>query len=135
MAESSGGSLGQDVDYTVWVDSGPSFESAPGVESIPAPVVGEALNELSGVNLATNGKGFGARFRVFPLPISEELGRLELMASTYDGKWLDGLWYNSWDVGYAYRVGPFRTRGEWAQTYRQMPSLPASGYVSRLLRA
>jgi len=117
------GSLGQDVDYTLWIDSGPSFESSPGVASIPAPVIGEALNPLTGTNIATNGKGFGARFRFFPIPISKDLGRLELMASTYNGKWLDGLWYNAWDVGYAYRVGPFRTRGEWAQTYRQMPSL------------
>src|SRR5208283_1686381 len=117
------GSLGQDVDYTVWADSGPSFESSPGVDAIPAPVIGERLNPLTGTNIATNGKGFGARFRLFPVPISEDLGRLELMATTYNGKWLDSLWYNSWGVGYAYRLGPFRTRGEWAQTYRQMQSL------------
>ncbi|MGB3549554.1 MAG: hypothetical protein WA993_02610 [Candidatus Binatus sp.] len=117
------GGLGQDVDYTVWADSGPSFESSPGVNVIPAPVIGERLNPLTGTNIATNGKGFGARFRFFPIPISEDLGRLELMATTYNGKWLDSLWYNSWGVGYAYRLGPFRTRGEWAQTYRQMPSL------------
>ncbi len=117
------GSLGQDVDYTLWIDSGPSFESSPGVSSIPAPVIGEALNPLTGTNIATNGKGFGGRFRLFPVPISEDLGRLELMATTYNGKWLDGLWYNSWGVGYAYRGGPFRTRGEWGQTYRQMQTL------------
>ncbi len=117
------GRLGQDVDYTVWADSGPTFESAPGVASIPAPVIGEAVNPLTGTNIATNGKGFGGRFRVFPLPIDEDLGRLELEASTYNGKWLDGNWFNSWGLGYAYRVGPFRTRGEWAESYRQMPSL------------
>jgi hypothetical protein len=117
------GQLGQDFDYTVWGDSGPSFESAPGVSSIPAPVVGEALNPITGTNLATNGKGVGGRFRFYPLPIEKELGRLELMATSYNGKWLDGLWYNSWGVGYAYRVGPFRTRGEWTQSYRQMPTL------------
>ncbi len=117
------GTLGQDVDYTVWADSGPSFESSPGVDAIPAPVIGERLNPLTGTNIATNGKGFGARFRLFPVPISEDLGRLELMATTYNGKWLDSLWYNSWGVGYAYRLGPFRTRGEWGQTYRQMQSL------------
>jgi hypothetical protein len=93
------------------------------VNVIPAPVIGERLNPLTGTNIATNGKGFGARFRFFPIPISEDLGRLELMATTYNGKWLDSLWYNSWGVGYAYRLGPFRSRGEWAQTYRQMPSL------------
>src|SRR5208337_5180472 len=120
------GSLGQDIDYTVWADSGPSFESSPGVNLIPNPVIGEKLNPLTGTNIATNGKGFGGRFRLFPLPISEDWGRLELMASTYNGKWLDSLWYNSWDVGYAYRVGPFRTRGEYGQTYRQMPTLTAA---------
>jgi TolA-binding protein len=117
------GRLGQDFDYTVWIDSGPSFESAPGVSSIPAPVVGEALNPLTGTNLATNGKAVGGRFRFYPLPIDRELGRLELEASSYDGKWLDGLWYESWGVGYAYRLGAFRTRGEWAQSYRRMPTL------------
>ena len=30
-------------------------------------------------------------------------------------------------LGYAYRVGPFRTRGEWAQTYRSMPSPAGTG--------
>lgn len=123
------GRLGQDADYTVWVDSGPSFESSPGVNVLPEPIIGERLNPLTGTNIATNGKGFGGRFRFYPIPIDADLGRLELMATTYDGKWLDGLWYNSWGVGYAYRVGPFRTRGEWAQTYRQMPTLsPATAY-------
>ena len=39
------GAPGQDVDYTVWADSGPTFESAPGIGTIPAPVVGEVVNE------------------------------------------------------------------------------------------
>ena len=117
------GRLGQDVDYTVWADSGPSFESQASPPAIPEPIIGERLNPLTGTNINTNGKGYGGRFRLFPIPVDSGLGRLELMATTYNGKWLDGLWYNSWGVGYAYRVGPFRTRGEWAQTYRQMPSL------------
>ena len=58
------GQLGQDVDYTVWADSGPSFESSPGVDVIPAPVIGEALNPLTGTNIATNGKGFGGTLQV-----------------------------------------------------------------------
>ena len=62
------------------------------------------------------------------------MGGSNCMATTYNGKWLDWLWYNSWGVGYAYRVGPFRTRGEWGQTYRQMPSLHGYGCVSWLLR-
>jgi hypothetical protein len=116
------GGLGQDVDYTVWADSGPSFESQTSPPTIPEPIIGERLNPLTGTNINTNGKGFGGRFRLFPIPIEADLGRLELMATTYNGKWLNGLWYNSWGLGYAYRVGPFRTRGEWAQTYRSMPS-------------
>lgn len=116
------GQPGQDFDSTIWVDSGPSFESSPGVNVLPVPVIGERLNPLTGTNIATNGKGFGGRFRVYPIPVDMDLGRLELMATTYNGKWLDGYWFNSWGVGYAYRVGPFRSRGEWAQTYRQMPS-------------
>jgi len=116
------GGLGQDVDYTLWLDSGSTFESAPGVGTIPVPVIGEIINPLTGTNLATNGKGVGARFRWFPIPLEADLGRLELEASTYNGKWLDSLWYYSWGVGYAYRLGPFRTRGEWASTYRSMPS-------------
>jgi hypothetical protein len=117
------GGLGQDADATIWVDSGPSFESSSGVNTIPEPIIGETLNPLTGTNIDTNGKGFGGRFRFYPIPIEADLGRLELMATTYNGKWQNGLWYNSWGVGYAYRFGPFRTRGEWAQTYRQMPSL------------
>ncbi|MGO9603344.1 MAG: hypothetical protein ACLQAT_08085 [Candidatus Binataceae bacterium] len=117
------GELGQDFDYTVWLDSGPGFQSSPGVNTLPAPVIGEALNPLTGTNIATNGRGYGGRFRVYPIPVEAELGRLELEASTYNGKWLDSFWFNSWGLGYAYRVGPFRTRGEYAQTYRQMPSL------------
>ena len=117
------GQPGQDADYTVWIDSGPNFESAPGVNAIPAPVVGEVFNTLTGINLATNGKGFGGRFRIYPLPVDADLGRLELMATTYDGHWLDSNWYYSWGAGYVYRVGPFRSRGEWVQSYRSMPSL------------
>jgi len=81
------------------------------------------MNPLTGVNLATKGIAYGARFRFYPLPVDWDWGRAELAASTYDGKWLDGNWYESWGLGYAYRVGPFRTRGEWAQSYRQMPTL------------
>ena len=120
------GLAGQDIDYTLWTDSGPSFESVPGVAKIPEPIIGEAFNPLTGTNIATNGKGFGGRFRLFPLPIDQDLGRLEFEVSSYNGKWIDGLWYTSWDLGYAYRVGPFRSRGEWGQSYRQMPTLSAA---------
>jgi hypothetical protein len=120
------GQPGQDFDYLVLVDSGPTFESAPGIGTIPTPVIGEVLNPLTGINVATNGKGIGTRFRFYPLPVDLGWGRAELEASSYTAKWLDGNYYYAWGVGYAYRVGPFRTRGEWEQTYREMPSLPAA---------
>jgi len=36
------GRPGQDVDYTLWSDSGPTFESAPGFGTIPKPVTGRS---------------------------------------------------------------------------------------------
>ena len=41
------GRPGQDADYTVWIDSGPNFESAPGASAIPALVIGEAFNPFT----------------------------------------------------------------------------------------
>jgi len=87
------GSLGQDFDYTTWVGNGPSFDS-----SLPRPVVGQAFNDVTNISTNTNGKSFGTRLRVYPFPLESELGRLELGASTYDGKWQNGLWFNSWGV-------------------------------------
>ena len=129
------GKMGQDVDYTVWIDSGPSFESSPGVNAIPNPVIGEALNPLTGTNIATNGKGFGARFRLFPIPISEDWGRLEL-----DGVNLQ------WQVARRALVqflgrGLRLSRRTVPHPRRVGADLPSnahsygSGYVSRLLRA
>jgi hypothetical protein len=123
------GRAGQDVDYTLWSDSGPTFESARGFGAIPKPVIGELVNPLTGLNLASNSKGFGARFRFYPIPVEAKWGRLELMATTYDGHWQGSHGYESWGAGYVYRVGPFRSRGEWAQSYRAMPNLsPAAQY-------
>ena len=39
------GALGQDLDYTVWVSNGPSFDS-----SLPQPVVGEVVNPVNNIN-------------------------------------------------------------------------------------
>jgi hypothetical protein len=110
------GSLGQDFDYTTWVGNGPSFDS-----SVPQPAVGQAFNSVTNISSNTNGKSFGTRLRVYPFPLESGLGRLELGASTYDGKWQNGLWFNSWGVDYAYLNGNLQTRGEYVQTYRQMP--------------
>jgi hypothetical protein len=115
------GALGQDFDYTTWAGNGPSFDS-----SLPQPAVGQALNPQTNITSTTNGKAFGTRLRVYPFPLDRNLGRLELGASTYNGKWLNGLWFNSWGVDYAYLNGNLQTRGEYVQTYRQMPGNSAS---------
>jgi hypothetical protein len=111
------GDLGQDVDYTVWVSNGPSFDN-----SLPEPVVGQALNGVNNIKINTNGQGYGARLRAYPFPLDSQLGRLEVGMSTLDGKWLNGNWYNAWGVDFAYLRGPLQARGEYLQMYRQMPN-------------
>ncbi len=110
------GALGQDVDYTTWVANGPGFSD------LPQPTVGQTLNPVNNIQTNTNGKAFGTRLRFYPFPVDSNLGRLELGASTYDGKWLNGNWFNSWGLDYAYLNGSLQTRGEYVQTYRQMPN-------------
>lgn len=111
------GDLGQDFDYTVWFSNGPSFDT-----SLPQPVVGQALSGQNNIKVNTNGLGYGARLRFYPLPVDSELGRLEVGASTLDGKWLDGKWYNAWGVDFAYLRGALQARGEYLAMYRQMPN-------------
>lgn len=111
------GALGQDLDYTSWVANGPGFDSA-----LPQPVVGQTLNPVNNIQVNTNGKAFGTRLRFYPFPIDSNLGRLELGASSYNGKWLNGNWFNSWGIDYAYLNGNLQTRGEYVQNYRQMPA-------------
>jgi hypothetical protein len=109
------GDVGQDLDYTVYLGQGPGYsENVPGATSAgsPAPV---AFKQ-------TNGKSFGGRFRFYPLPLDANLGRLEVGVSSYDGKWLDGKWLTSWGTDFAYMWGNLQARGEWDQSYRQMPS-------------
>jgi TolA-binding protein len=110
------GSLGQDLDYTSWIGNGPGFSTQP------QPVVGQTLNPVNNIQTNTNGKAFGTRIRFYPFPLDSNLGRLELGASTYNGKWLNGSWFNSWGIDYAYLNGNLQTRGEYVQTYRQMPA-------------
>ena len=110
------GALGQDVDYTLWVANGPSFDS-----TLPTPVVGQTLNPQNNIGINTNGRAFGGRFRLYPLPLDAGLGRLELGASTYDGKWLNSNWFNAWGVDFAYLNNDVQARGEFVQSYRQMP--------------
>ena len=68
------GKPGQDFDYTVWGGNGPNYSSA---------VLGAAVSSPTAVaSSQTNGKSIGARFRVYPLPVDLEMGRLELGAPT-----------------------------------------------------
>jgi hypothetical protein len=110
------GELGQDVDYTTWIANGPSFDSA-----LPTPVVGQTLNPQNNIGINTNGRALGARFRVYPFPLDANLGRLELGASTYNGKWQNSFWFNAWGVDFAYLNHDLQARGEFVETYRQMP--------------
>jgi TolA-binding protein len=110
------GALGQDLDYTSWVANGPGFST------LPEPVVGQTLNPVTNIQTNTNGKAFGTRIRFYPFPLDSNLGRLELGASTYNGKWLNGNWFNSWGIDYAYLNGNLQTRGEYVEMYRQMPN-------------
>ena len=107
------GQLGQDADYTVWGGNGPNFTSH---------VLGAAMSSPTSIASAeTNGKSIGARFRIYPFPIDSNLGRLELGASTYNGKWANGNWFNSWGIDFNYFIGNLQSRGEWLESYRQMP--------------
>jgi len=83
--------------------------------------VGQAIAGVNTIKVNTNGLGYGGRLRVYPLPLDSNLGRLELGASTRDGKWLGGNWYNAWGVDFAYLRGPLQARGEYLEMYRRMP--------------
>jgi hypothetical protein len=108
------GEVGQDFDYTVYVGQGPGYSANVPGSAVNAPI---AISSKQ-----TNGKAFGGRFRVYPLPIDANLGRLELGVSSYDGKWLNGNYLTSWGVDFAYLWGSLQTRGEWVSSYRQMPA-------------
>jgi hypothetical protein len=130
------GKMGQIADYTVWTGNGPTYSSATCTGNTPPRVtptcdttvlVGDQFNSINNIKFNSHTPGFGARVRVYPLPVDSEFGRLELGASTYDGKWLDSMWYNAWGVDFNYFRGNLQARGEWIQTYRQMPSGSPSG--------
>lgn len=125
------GAMGQVADYTLWTANGPGFSQAtctgntppsPLPTCTPEALVGDTLVSVNNIHLNTHTPAFGARFRIYPLPVDSDLGRLELGASTYDGKWLNGFWLNAWGVDFNYFKGNLQTRGEWLQTYRQMPN-------------
>ncbi len=108
------GEAGQDFDYTVWTGNGPTFSQ---------PVPGAAMGgPVSVASAQSNGKSIGARCREKPLPADANLGRLELGASTYNGKWMNGHWLTSWGVDFNYFTGSLQARGEWMESYREMPT-------------
>ncbi len=125
------GEMGQVADYTIWSGNGPGYTNATcGSNTPPSPLpdcstttalVGDTLVSDNNIRLNTHSPGFGGRFRVYPLPADSNFGRLELGASTFDGKWLDGFWLTSWGVDFNYFRDNLQARGEWIQTYRQMP--------------
>lgn len=124
------GGMGQVADYTVWTSNGPGFTQATCADNTPpsplptcasVPLVGDTLVSVNNIRLNTHTPAFGARLRIYPLPADSDLGRLELGASSYDGKWLNGFWLNSWGIDFNYFRGNLQTRGEWLQMYRQMP--------------
>jgi hypothetical protein len=96
----------------VWGGNGPNFS-----EPVPGAAVGGPTAIASS---QTNGKSIGARVRFYPFPLDAHLGRLELGASTYNGKWMNGNWFNSWGVDFNYFNGNLQMRGEWVEAYRQM---------------
>lgn len=114
------GQTGQVVDYALWTGNGPAYDNA-----LPTPVVGQTFMD-NNIKTQSNTPSYGARLRVYPLPVSGEMGDLELGASTYDGKWLDGHWFTSWGLSGFYLNGNVELRGEYLATHRQMPLLNGS---------
>ena len=124
------GALGQIADYTLYAANGPGFSQttcagntppSPLPSCPPTPLVGDTLVAVNNIRLNTHSPAFGARIRVYPLPVDSNLGRLELGASTYDGKWLDSFWFNAWGLDFNYFRDNLQARGEWIESYRQMP--------------
>jgi hypothetical protein len=112
------GKPGQDWDYTIWGGNGPSFSTtSQGLDAVGATMSAPTPAAF----VRTNSKSVGARLRVYPIPVDADWGRLELGVSTYNGKWSGGKWLNAWGLDFNYFIGNLQTRGEWLQSYRQMP--------------
>jgi len=114
------GRTGQVADYALWTGNGPAYDN-----SLPTTVVGQTFMD-NNIKTQTHSLAYGARLRVYPLPVSAEMGDLELGVSTYDGKWQDGLWFTSWGLSGFYLKGNLELRGEYMATHRQMPLLDGS---------
>lgn len=124
------GEMGQVADYTVWSGNGPGYSHSSCTDNTPpsplptcppGALVGDTLVAVNNIKLNSHTPSFGGRFRVYPLRADSNLGRLELGVSTYDGEWENGLWLTSWGADFNYFRDNLQARGEWIQTYRQMP--------------
>jgi hypothetical protein len=107
---------GVSLDYTLFMANGPRFEdSALGTPAIGTPFL------TNNVDL-NKGKGFGGRIGLYPIPLSAEMGRLRIGASTYDGTWDDkrGLWFTAYGADFSYQLDELDLRGEYLQTRRQL---------------
>ena len=104
---------GLNLDYTVFVSNGPRYES----NAVGAPF------EANNVDV-NRGKGSGARLALVYEPADGRFGNVKVGASTFDGTWSEsnGLWFTSWGMDAAYRLDELELRGEYVQTWRQMPT-------------
>ena len=67
--------------------------------SLPQPVVGEVVNPVNNITLNTNGKAYGARFRVYPLPLDSNLRHVWNWArprSMVNGSMATGTTHGGW---------------------------------------
>jgi hypothetical protein len=119
------GKTGQDVDYVAFISNGPNYDP-----DVSPPMVGQMWSSPNNVDINKHSKGFGARVRLYPLPVSAELGRGQIGVSTYDGMWANGgdnggmnsRWFKSVGISGAYAWNNFEARGEYVWTWREMPS-------------
>jgi hypothetical protein len=116
------GKPGQNVDYTAWMGNGATFANCPPGAAYTCILPGDELNGQTNLAYQSNGRGYGARFRFYPLPYSSDWGWLELGASTYDSQYFNHFWMYAWGVDFVYDYKNFQARGEFLEMYRQMPT-------------
>lgn len=81
------------------------------------------LSKVKTILVLTQMAGPLARESAFiRFPLDSGLGRLEVGASTYNGKWLDSNWFYSWGLSTAYLYKDLQARAEFVRSYRQMPA-------------
>jgi len=116
------GEPGQNVDYTTWMGNGATFANCPPGAAYTCILPGDQVNSQTNLAYQSNGRGYGARLRFYPLPYSSEWGYLELGASTYDSQYFNHFWMYAWGLDFVYYWKNFQARGEYLEMYRQMPT-------------